>query len=97
MRAALLWFGVALALLAHPGTFAKTGAAASSAGAKGSGSMGSVAPSSAGSGAARASGAGSRQDNSHSRNRTPPDPSRSISEQDCTKPIVADGANLKCR
>ena len=97
MRAALLWFGVALALLAHPGTFAKTGAAASSAGAKGSGSMGSVAPSSAGSASAGASRAGSMQNNSRYRNRPPPDPSRSISEQDCTRPIVADGANLKCK
>jgi hypothetical protein len=26
----------------------------------------------------------------------PPDPNRRISVQDCTKPIVADGGNLRC-
>lgn len=26
-----------------------------------------------------------------------PDPTRRISEQDCTRPIVPDGGNLKCR
>jgi hypothetical protein len=97
MRTALLWIGVVLALTAAPGILAKSGAAASTASAKGSGSMGSAAPSAAGPGSARASGAGPRQDNSHFRDRPPPDPSRSISEQDCTKPIVADVANLKCR
>jgi hypothetical protein len=27
----------------------------------------------------------------------PPDPNRKISEQDCTKPIVFDGGNLRCK
>ncbi len=27
----------------------------------------------------------------------PPDPNRTISEQDCTKPIVPDGGNLRCK
>jgi hypothetical protein len=26
-----------------------------------------------------------------------PDPNRRISEQDCTKPIVLDGGNLRCK
>jgi hypothetical protein len=97
MRASLLLLAAALALWAHSSAFAKTGAASSAAGARGSASMGAAAPATVTSGSAGSSGTGSVQNNAHYRNRPPPEPSRRVSEQDCTRPLADDGANLKCK
>jgi len=40
---------------------------------------------------------GSTQADSRYRNMPPPDPSRRVDEQDCSKPIELEGGNLKCK
>ena len=87
-----LVLALALPCVAH----AKSGAA-SSAGSKGSFSGGSVAPAATSSGSAGRSGSSSMQNSSHYRNRPTAETSRRVSEQDCAKPIVADGGNLRCK
>ncbi|MBI3375101.1 MAG: hypothetical protein HY017_25545 [Betaproteobacteria bacterium] len=55
-----------------------------------------VTPASGGRGASTTTGGGGRYAGYHG--AVPElDPSRKISEQDCTKPIVLDGGNLRCK
>lgn len=49
------------------------------------------------SGSGGRSGSSSMHNESHYRNRLPSDPARRVNEQDCSKPIAQDGANLKCK
>jgi hypothetical protein len=100
LKTAVLMFALGLASAAPAAGQGDSSSSAASSSAASSGATGAGRVTSGGSSAAAGGGSANRSGGGmYGVNRPAPelDPKRKINEQDCTKPIVHDAGNLRCK